>query len=101
MSKCERYVLYDDLRKVGVYKSLNDAFKTGLIKSNKTYFYRVFARDRFYGKENIFLFDKNDIGAKCAFYGEQIAKRARMCPDPVKTMQTLIMTLKDISGIEL
>ncbi len=101
MSKYKRYVLYDDLRKVGEYHSLNEVYNTGMIRSNKTYFYHVFAMEHFYMKDNIFVFDKNDICARCYFYGNQISRRARLCPDPVKTIQILERTLKDISGIEL
>lgn len=101
MTKYKKYVVYDDLRKIGEFSSINSVFNTGLIKSNKTYFYRLFAREHFYMKDNIFVFDKNDICARCCFYGNQISRRARLCPDPVKTIQILERTLKEMSGIEL
>lgn len=101
MTKYKRYELYDDLRKVGTFSSLNDVFNTGLIKSNKTYFYRVFARERFYTKENICVFDKCDVGARCVWLGHQISRRARLCPDTGKLNMALTKALKDITGIEL
>lgn len=96
-----RFIVYDDLRKVGEFARLVDVYNTGLIDKHKTYFYKVFAENEFYHDNNIFVFRINDNAAEIMYLGLEVARLAKNSPNVVGLKKTLIKVLEGITGQSL
>lgn len=99
--RAKKYIVYDDLRKVGTFQTLKQVFDTGLIKGNKTYFYKMYAENQYYFNDNIFVYDYRDKEARCVFLGTMICRRAKLCPNISELDKKLTDVLKQIIGREL
>ena len=97
----EKYYLYDDMRKIGIYQTLKEIYETGYIKQKLTYFYRVFSRDGVYLKDNICVIPIRNQFARCLFLAHTINRRAKLCPDVFKMDTVLSNAVKEITGNEL
>lgn len=99
--KKARYYLYDDLRKIGTYTTLKEVYDTGYITQKKAYFYKVFAHEGHYFKDNICVFPIREQIARCLFLAHTIHRRAELCPDVFKMDTVLSRAVKEITGCDL
>lgn len=97
----KRYMVYDDMRHVGTYRTLKEVYDTGLIKSAITYFYRKFSEDGCFINENICVYGLRDQKARCLFLAHILNRRVRLNPDTFKTDKILTQAVKDLTDCSL
>ena len=93
--------MYDDFEFIGDFDTLKDAWRTGKIKNNLMYFYKMYREDGFYSKDNISVYDWNNINSRCLFLAHIISRRARLTPDPYNCNIILTKTVKELANFEL
>lgn len=99
--KQKRYVMYDDMRKIGTYYTLKEVYDTGLIKCNRIYFHRAFSRESCYLKDNICVYPIREQAARCLFLAHLIQRRAKSSPNTFLVDNVLTRALKEITNCEL
>ena len=93
-----KYIVMDDMRRLGSFARLKEVYDAGFIKGNLCYFYQKFEKERFYHKDNIMVYNYRDYASRCAFLGYMIYRRAMLSPDPTKTGAILSKALKEITN---
>ena len=96
-----KYIMYDDMRMVGTYKTLAEAYDTGLIKQTRQYFYKRYAVDKCYIYKNICVYSLRNQSARCLFLGNIINRFAALSSNTFKLNDVLTKAAKEITGHEL
>lgn len=97
----KRYLLFDDLRKIGAYSTLKEVYATGLIKQKLAYFYRKFSESGCYIHKNICVYSMRDQDARCLFLAHTINRWAGLKSDTFKMNEVLTRAIKEITGQNL
>lgn len=90
------FLIYDDIRLIGEFKTKDLVFKSGHIKCHRNTFFKKMREDGFFNKKNIFVFEKGDLAGRCAWLGFAIIRRSRLCPDLYGLNRILSEALKKI-----
>lgn len=95
-----KYRVYDDMRLLGTYDTLDEVLKSGFIPCKVSCLYKSFAKDGFYAKDNIVVYRTNFARARCLFLAYMIQRRVYLSPDCFVMDPILTKTLKDITKID-
>lgn len=99
--RVKKYLLFDDLRKIGSYSTLKEVYDTGKIKQKLVYFYRKFSAEGIYIKDNITVYCMRDQEARCIFLAHTLNRWARLKNDTFKMNEVLTQAVKEITGQQL
>ena len=99
--RAQKYLLFDDLRKIGAYSTLKDVYDTGLIKQKLVYFYRKFSENGCYIHKNICVYSMRDQDARCLFLAHTLSRWATLKLDTFKMNEVLTRAVKEITGQSL
>ena len=97
----KKYLLYDDLRKIGSYCTLKEVYDTGLIKQKLAYFYHKFSDSGCYIHKNICVYSIRDQEARVLFLAHTINRWAGLKSDTFKLNDILTRAVKEITGQSL
>ena len=97
----KKYLLFDDLRKIGAFATLGEVYATGKIKQAKGYFFRRFSEMGCYLNDNISVYRMRDHEARCLFRAHTLNRWVERKSDTFTLNVALTKAVKEITGQDL